>query len=255
MVARKIAPGTSRGTRVTEQAWVDAEVFVFDIEGTLVDAMMPTLRCWRETLEAFGHDLSLAEIHRYTGMDSDDMLEKLLPGTTKKERHEIIEREGARFREDCLEHIPPLPGARPLLQQLKRSGRRIALATDCAKDQMQHYVEAANIEDLVDAAACGDDIRRGKPAPTVIDIALRRVKAGRKLAVLVGDTPFDAGAARKAGIIPVGVLTGHFSERELVEAGCRAVFRDLSALRAEIIPSISADAADLAPAAEQMASA
>jgi phosphoglycolate phosphatase-like HAD superfamily hydrolase len=249
MVARKVAPRASRRTGAIRQAWSEAEVFIFDVEGTLVDAMMPTLRCWRQTLEAFGHDVSLAEIHRYAGMDADDMLAKLLPGTTKNERHEIIESEGARFREDYLAHIPPLPGGRALLQDLKRSGRRIALATDCAKDQCRHYLEVADIEDLVDTIACGDDIRRGKPAPGVVDIALRRVKAGRKPSVLVGDTPFDALAARKAGIIAVGVLTGHFAERELCDAGCAAVFRDLTALRAAIMQPVAVDACEVVSAA------
>lgn len=250
MVARRMtALKTARGARLAEPAWAEADVFVFDVEGTLVDAMMPTLRCWRESLAGFGHDVSLAEIHRYAGMDSDDMLAKLLPGANKNERHEMIEKEGARFREDYLAHIPALPGARALLQDLKRSGRKVALATDCARDQLTHYLEVAHIEDVVDAIACGDDIRRGKPAPSVVEIALRRVRAGRKPAVLVGDTPFDALAARKAGIIPVGVLTGHFAERELRDAGCRAVFRDLAALRAALVRPAAADAGELVSAA------
>ena len=250
MVARKIAtPRTSRRARATRPTWIDAEVFVFDVEGTLVDAMMPTLRCWRETLEAFGHDVSLAEIHRYAGMDADDMLAKLLPGITKNERHELIEREGARFPEDYLAHIPPLPGGRVLLQELKRSGRKVALATDCAKDQLTHYLAVAAIGDLVDAIACGDDIKRGKPAPPVLDIALRRARAGRKVAVLIGDTPFDAQAARKAGVAALGVLTGHFSDAQLSEAGCHAVFRDLVALRAALPQNVAAEARELESAA------
>jgi len=236
MVARKTAsPITSRRVGSIGQSWIDAEVFMFDVEGTLVDAMMPTLRCWRETLEAFGYDIALADIHRYAGMDADEMLAKLLPGTTKKVRHEMIGKQGARFREDYLSHIPPLPGARALLQELKRRGRKIALATDCAKGQLRHYLDVARIEGLVDAMACGDDIHRGKPGPGVVDLALRRVRAGRKPSVLVGDTPFDAQAARKAGVTSVGVLTGHFSERELSDAGCQAVFRDLAALHAAMM--------------------
>lgn len=251
MVARKIALPRISSRRMGSIAppGIDADVFVFDVEGTLVDAMMPTLRCWRETLELFGHDVSLAEIHHYAGMDSDEMLTKLLPDTPKNERHDIVETEGARFREDYLAHILPLPGGRALLQELKRSRRKIALATDCAKDELRHYLAITKILDLVDAIACNEDIRRGKPAPGVVDVALRRVRAGRKLCVLVGDTPFDAQAARKAGIIPIGVLTGHFSERELVDAGCRAVFRDLTALRAAMMHARAENAGELVSAA------
>jgi phosphoglycolate phosphatase-like HAD superfamily hydrolase len=248
MTRRKIVARHARHPSRTEANWTNGEVFVFDVEGTLVDAMMPTLRCWRETLGALGRDINLAELHRYAGMDGSEMLAQLLPGTTKSERQEMIERQGARFREDYLPHIPPLPGVRALFEELKQRGHKIALATDCAKDELRHYLEVAKVEELVDAIACGDDIRRGKPAPSVLEIALRRVRAGRKLVVFVGDTPYDAQAARKIGVMSAGVLTGHFSERELREAGCCAVFRDLIALRAAIVPA-AAEADELVSAA------
>jgi hypothetical protein len=50
-------------------------------------------------------------------------------------------------------------------------------------------------------------------------------------------------AARKAGAAAVGVLTGHFSARELTEAGCRAVLRDVAAL-GEVIASETATGED-----------
>jgi phosphoglycolate phosphatase-like HAD superfamily hydrolase len=230
-------------------SWEDAAVFVFDVEGTLVDAVMPTLRCWRETLEGFGHDLSLAELHRLTGMDASEMLAQLLPGTSKPEREDMMERQGERFREEYLPHIPAFPGVRPLFEALKRQDRKIALATDCKKEQLQHYFAVTQIEDLVDAIGCGEDVRHGKPHPDLVEVALRRVKAGRKPAVMIGDTPFDAAAARKAGIQAVGVLTGHFSEHALRDAGCDAVFRDIAALREAVAHNAQgAGAATAAPA-------
>src|SRR5436853_1367593 len=97
MVVRKLASKARNGV---EPVWTNAEVFIFDVEGTLVDAMMPTLRCWRETLAHFGHDVSLAELHRVAGMDGEEMLTQLLPDVSKAERKEITEREGKRYREE-----------------------------------------------------------------------------------------------------------------------------------------------------------
>ena len=42
---------------------------------------------------------------------------------------------------------------------------------------------------------------------------------------MIGDTPFDAIAARRGGVTPLGVLTGYFSASELLSAGCSVVFR------------------------------
>src|SRR5947207_12517243 len=104
MAVRRFSSKPVRSRARSEPAWASAEVFIFDVEGTLVDAMMPTLRCWRETLAQFGHDISLAELHRLAGMDGDEMLSQLLPDTSKGERKQLLEHEGKRFREEYLPH-------------------------------------------------------------------------------------------------------------------------------------------------------
>jgi phosphoglycolate phosphatase-like HAD superfamily hydrolase len=221
--------------------WTDAGVFIFDVEGTLVDAVMPTLLCWRETLAAFNHDASLADLHARSGMDGHAMLAQLVPDVPKRVHDEMIRQQAARYRKEFLPHIRPFRGVRALFEDLKRRNRRIGLATDCRKDELRRYLELTGVEDLVDAAACGDDVRRGKPDPGLVQLGLRRLRAGRKPAVMVGDTPFDAAAARKVGIRAVGVLSGHFSAGTLHEAGCEAVLRDVAALHAAIATPAAED--------------
>ncbi|TMJ03342.1 MAG: HAD family hydrolase [Alphaproteobacteria bacterium] len=235
MVVRKLPSGPHSRRAPSEDAWARAEVFIFDVEGTLVDAMMPTLRCWRETFAHFGHDVSLAELHLLAGMDGGEMLTQLLPGSPKTERKDMLAYQGKHFREEYLSHVRAFPGVRALFEELKGRQRKIALATDCDKDQLGHYLRVAGIENLVDAIGCGEDVKRGKPAPDVVEVALRRVRAGRKPAVLIGDTPFDAQAALKAAVTPLGVLTGHFSAPALLEAGCHAVWRDPAALHEALL--------------------
>src|SRR5205085_8540316 len=108
----------SEGSR-RAPAPLDAQVWVFDVEGTLVDAVMPTLRCWRGTLDMFGHDVSLAELHRFSGMDGKEMLAKLLPHAPPQQREEILHRQGTRYREDFLVDVPAFPGVRTLFEMLK----------------------------------------------------------------------------------------------------------------------------------------
>ena len=109
------------------------------------------------------------------------------------------------------------------------------LATDCQRDELEHYLgRLTGVADLVDAVACGDDVRHGKPEPKLVETALSRLHAGDEPAVLVGDTPSDAKAARRCGIGCVGVLTGHFSESDLRAAGCAVVFPGLVELAHQI---------------------
>jgi len=211
-------------------AWADAAIFVFDVEGTLVDAVMSTLISWRATLAKNGYEVSLADLHRLSGMDGKEMLGQLVPNASVSEREEMLKTHGERYREECLPTVHAFPRVRELLQALKRRGRKIAIATDTDRDQLKRYLEIARIEDLVDVTACGDDARRGKPHAELVEIALKRARAAGKRAVMVGDTPYDAEAARRARIMAVGLLSGHFSESDLRDAGCIDVRRDPAAL-------------------------
>ena len=212
--------------------WRDCEVVVFDVEGTLVDAVPPTLHCWQDTLRASGREVELAALQRLSGMDGVEMLRHLIPEVSKKERGQLIKDQGRRYRAHYLPKVQPFAGVRALFQFLKAGGHKLALATDCASDELQYYLALTDIADLVDASASGDDAALGKPAPNLPALALRRARG--TAGVMIGDTPFDAQAACAAGLCAVGVLTGGFSEADLRRAGCAAVYADIAALRAAI---------------------
>ena len=71
-----------------------------------------------------------------------------------------------------------------------------------------------------------------KPEPDLVHAALE--KAGTDDAIMVGDTPWDVEAARKAGIETICVITGGFSEQELRDAGAVAVFESVEELRQKL---------------------
>lgn len=212
--------------------WRDSEAFVFDVEGTLVDAVAPILHCWQDTLHAAGHAVDMGKLHRLSGMDGDKMLRDLFPDMEEPERERLLKRQGARYRAHYLPKVRPFAGVRELFLALKARGRRIALATDCASDELRHYLDLLGIDDLLDTIACGDDVAHGKPAPDLPALAMKQLQV--RSGVMIGDTPFDAMAARRAGLAAVGVLTGGFNDADLRHAGCAAVHADVAALRAAL---------------------
>ena len=79
----------------------------------------------------------------------------------------------------------------------------------------------------MDDATSSDDAERSKPYPDIFQAALGRIAPiAPEEAIVVGDTPYDAEAAVRAGLRIVGVLCGGFPERDLREAGCMAIYRD-----------------------------
>lgn len=207
----------------------DARVYIFDVEGTLVDSVLPSLNCWCQTLAEFGFSFRTADLHRYSGMDGREMLEQLLP--QHPEMHEfILNKYNWRFRNEVLPTIRAVPGARELLATLKRRGAKIALATNCDAAELAHYRTRLGADESVDTAVSGNDVRRGKPHPDAIVAALKQLGTEPSEAVFVGDTPYDAEAARQAHVRSFGVLTGHFPRAELLGAGCSAIFLDPKSL-------------------------
>jgi HAD superfamily hydrolase (TIGR01509 family) len=203
------------------------DAIIFDIEGTLVDSVKQTLRCWRETLLEFGHDVPVDPLQAHSGMDGNMMLKQLLPELSGDDRKKIIKAEGEHFQQAYLPHVKPFEGARETLLSLKSGKLKFALATDCEGPPLEHYRRILQIDHLLDAIACGEDASEGKPDPELIRQALHKLGASPDRAIMVGDTPSDAKAARKAGISCVGLLTGGHPVEALRNAGCETVLETI----------------------------
>jgi len=106
------------------------------------------------------------------------------------------------------------------------------LANAAKKDEVANYLDIARIVDLVDLTTSSDDVDESKPAPDIFKIVLEKLKIDGADAVAIGDTPYDAEAAGKAGVRTVGVLCGGFTEDELRKAGCAEVYPGPAALLA-----------------------
>ena len=178
-----------------------------------------------------GFTFNAADLHPFLGMDGKQMLRRLLKKTDSKLLDHILKLQGERYRELYLPRVRVFPGVRRLFERIKAGGSKIALATSCDRDEIVHYRAAMDIDDLLDNVCCGDDVKREKPAPDVVTLAAKKLRMPPSDIVMVGDTPYDAEAARSAGVAAIGLQSGHFSRMDLLDAGCAAVFFDLQVMR------------------------
>jgi phosphoglycolate phosphatase-like HAD superfamily hydrolase len=216
-------------------------IFIFDVEGTLIDCIPQVLNCWLVVLANWGLSVAPDLLARHSGKDPNDMLAELFPAVPAKERSTIIRQQGAEYKAAFLPSTRAFPAVRELLVEVKSRGHRIGLATTCDASELQHYRALMAADDLIDAVVCGEDVQHGKPHPDLLNLILKR--AGGEGAVAVGDTPYDAMAARAAGIDSIGLTAGGFSEAALRAAGCGEVFaqpRDLlDALRSHRLAGLN----------------
>jgi phosphoglycolate phosphatase-like HAD superfamily hydrolase len=198
--------------------------YIFDVEGTLIDCMAEILQCWSETLAAFGVSVPSGQLQLMSGMDGDEMLATLVPGLDEHARKDILTAQGERYRAVYLPRVRAFPRVRAVFNAIKSRGGRIALATDCQADELKRYRSLMSVDDLIDAIACGDEVSKGKPDPGLVELALRHLgDVSAVSATMIGDTPFDAQAARSAGAAAWGTLTGGHARSSLIDAGCSLV--------------------------------
>ena len=206
--------------------------YIFDVEGTLVDSVQQNLLSLQECLGDFGVGVPYELLQLYSGLDGDQTLQLVAPDLDARERQEFLEAQAKMYEAKYLGSVNAFTGVRNVFEALREGGGRIALTTDCKGPELSHYRSLLNVDDLIDAMACGDDVEHGKPDPRLIGLALGKLGISAAQAVMIGDTPYDAEAASEAGIAAAGLLTGGFAKQALLEAGCFAVADELQELPA-----------------------
>lgn len=200
---------------------------IFDVDGTLIDTVDLHAQCWVDALKHFGVDVPFEDMRVQIGKGGDQILHGLIPPDMLASRGEEIQAfRSDMFKRDYMHRAQAFPGVRELFERIRAAGQKAVLASSGTAGEVENYKRIAGIADLIDGATSSDDAERSKPFPDIFQAALAKLAPlGVQDAVVVGDTPYDAEAARTAGLTSVGVLCGGFPEEALRSAGCVAVFR------------------------------
>lgn len=201
---------------------------IFDIDGTLIDSVDLHAESWRQALGHFGHDVPFDRVRAQIGKGGDLLMPALLPEEEVRRRGKEIEafRQDL-FKREYLPRVKPFPSVRELFERIEADGLRIALASSAKKEELQRYKKIAGIDDLLETETSSDDAEKSKPHPDIFEAALERLEGiAADEAIAIGDTPYDAQAAGKAGLRTIGLLCGGWPEAELRAAGCSEIYRD-----------------------------
>jgi HAD superfamily hydrolase (TIGR01549 family) len=201
---------------------------IFDIDGTLVDSVDLHARAWQEAFREFGREVEYGRVRHQIGKGGDQLLPVFFTEEELSRFGERMEKfRGDLFKREFLPRVRAFPAVRELFERIRADGKRIALASSAKEEELKAYKEIANIADLVEEETSKDDVERSKPQPDIFDSALAKLaRPAAGEVIVVGDTPYDAEAAGRAGLRTIGVLCGGFPEAELRAAGCVEIYRD-----------------------------
>jgi HAD superfamily hydrolase (TIGR01549 family) len=204
-------------------------VYLFDLDGTLVDSVYQHVLAWKEALDQEGIDLSVWRIHRRIGMSGGLFTNMLLRETDleiSEERVERLRQLHAEAYKRLRSQVLPLPGARELLDYLTQNGCPWAVATSGRMETAKYNLETLGIDPSVVPIVTRDQVKYAKPDPDLFLAAADRLGAKIEHSVVIGDAIWDMLAARRARALGVGLLSGGYGQEELERAGAARVYED-----------------------------
>jgi HAD superfamily hydrolase (TIGR01509 family) len=204
-------------------------VFLFDLDGTLIDSVYQHVLAWLEALDEEGIELSVWRIHRKIGMSGGLFTDQLLRETDLQITPELSERlrrhHAAAYKRNAA-RVRPLPGAIELLATLTETKTPWAIATSGRMETAAPNLAALGIDRTKIPVVTRDQVKYAKPDPDLFLAAAERLGAPIENAVVVGDSIWDMLASRRCRALGVGLLSGGYGQDELERGGAVRVYED-----------------------------
>jgi HAD superfamily hydrolase (TIGR01509 family) len=203
--------------------------FLFDLDGTLVDSVYQHVLAWHEALATFGSPLPVWRIHRRIGMSgglfTSALLREIGRAITPEDREGLYRLHAEAYARQA-PRIRPLPGARELLDCLTAARVPWAIGTSGRLVSARPTLAVLGIDADKAPVVTRDQVRYAKPDPDLFLAAAARLGVDVRQSVVVGDSVWDLLAARRAGALGVGFLSGGYGAEELERAGAYRVYED-----------------------------
>jgi HAD superfamily hydrolase (TIGR01509 family) len=209
-------------------------VAILDVDGTLIDTNYQHALAWFRAFARHEIVLPIWRIHRHIGMGGDQVIAALTDEETERQLGDAIRDDEKKLYGEMIGEVRAMDGARELIDELRRRGHRVVLATSAKPEELDHYLEMLDATERADAWTSSEDVEATKPEPDLVHAALEKLGARPEDAVMIGDTPWDVEAAKRAGVGTIAVLTGGFAAEELRDAGALAVYESVAELRGSL---------------------
>ena len=202
---------------------------IFDCDGTLVDSGATIYAALTESLVAHGRPVPPPrEARRVVGLSLLQAFEMLVPDAAADEVEGLSESYRLAFqglRAAGRVEEPLFDGIAELIDALDADGWLLAVATGKSDRGLRHCLDTHGLRGRF-ASLQTADRNPSKPHPAMALAAMAETGAAPESTVFIGDTSWDMGCARAAGVGGIGVGWGYHDEAELLAEGAQVVARD-----------------------------
>ncbi len=208
------------------------KALIFDLDGTLVDTVYAHIFAWQKALAEAGMPLEGWRIHRKIGMSGGlftrAVARELGREISSAEEKSLQRRHGELFIQ-LLPERRPLPGAIDLIKFLYSNNIIFGVATSGNRPEIDASLDVLGISQETVIVERGN-VARAKPEPDLFLACQQRLGVSVNECYVIGDAVWDLLAARRAGMLSIGLLSGGYGEDELSQAGAFRVYRDSAEL-------------------------
>ena len=205
---------------------------LLDIDGTLIDSNYQHALAWYRAFRLHGLTIPVWRCHRAIGMGGDQLVLHLAGEGFEREQGDSVRTEEHALYAQMIAETQPFEGARGLIEELKERGCKVVISSSSKSEDLHHYLDLLDARALVDGWTDSSSVDATKPAPDLIEAAVKIAGGGK--AVLIGDSTWDCEAAKAAKVKTICVRTGGFGVDELLDAGAIAVYDSLTELREKL---------------------
>ncbi len=204
------------------------QALIFDLDGTLVDTVYAHVFAWQKALAEAGMAIEGWRIHRRIGMSGDLFTRAVgreLGRDLSPTEAEALQRRHGELFSQLLPERTLLPGAKELVSLLRLNELPFGIATSGRRPEINASLETLEMGPETVVIERGD-VARAKPEPDLFLACQKRMGIRVEECYVVGDAVWDLLAARRAGMLSIGLLSVGYGEDELSRAGAFRVYRD-----------------------------
>jgi len=187
----------------------NVKLIIFDLDGTLVDAYAAINSSFNYVMRKLGlRPRSARLIRRAVGWGDENLLK---PYVGQHNLRSALSLYRKHHKHSLLKQSRLYPQVKSLLRQLKVKGYRLAVASNRPSKFSLILLRHLRIIEFFDYVLCADKVKRGKPAPEILNKIIRRFAIKKSQVLYVGDMVIDAQAGRRALVKTVIVTSGSSS--------------------------------------------
>lgn len=200
----------------------DIQAVLFDLDGTLVDSMWIWKSIDIEYLGRFGIAYQEGLQQKIEGMSFSETAVYFKEHFRIPDSIEQMKRDWNAMAVDKYTHEVPLkPGAARFLDELKRRGIKMGIATSNSTELVMAVLNALDIRKQIDTVVTGCEVAHGKPSPDIYLEAAKRLGVECAHCLVFEDIVPGIQAARAAGMYVFSVedpYSVQFREQKMAQA-------------------------------------